>query len=87
MENLKIMKKEYICKISNLIKKSKYKEVFKNILYYPVEVLGEGTGGEVVKVQNLQGETAALKIVEFGGSILEYDIGVLVGNASIGPIH
>jgi serine/threonine protein kinase len=87
MENIKIMKKSYISKISNLIKKNKYKQVFKNILYYPVKVLGEGTGGEVVKVQNSQGETAALKIIEFGGSVLEYDIGLLAGNASIGPIH
>ena len=87
MENIKIMKKAYISKISNLIKKNKYKQVFKNILYYPVKVLGEGTGGEVVKVQNSQGETAALKIIEFGGSALEYDIGLLAGNASIGPIH
>ena len=86
MENIKSIKKTFISKISNLIKKNKYKEVFKNILYYPVKVIGEGVGGEVVEVQNLEGETAALKIME-NGSILEYEIGVIAGDALIGPCN
>lgn len=80
--DLKIMKKKYISKIGNLIKKNKYKKVFKNMIYYPVEIIGEGCGGEVVKVKNIDGEIAVIKIIE-GESIQEYNIGMLAGD--IGP--
>ena len=88
--DLKIMKKNYISKIGNLIKKNKYKKVFKNMIYYPVEIIGEGCGGEVVKVKTIDlgeatavdGEIAVIKIIE-GESIQEYNIGMLAGD--IGP--
>jgi len=76
------MKKKYISKIGNLTKKDKYKKVFENMIYYPVEIIGEGCGGEVVKVKTIDGEIAAIKIIE-GESIQEYNIGMLAGD--IGP--
>lgn len=82
MDTLKIMKKNYISRIGNLIKKNKYKKVFKNMIYYPVEIIGEGCGGEVVKVKTTDGEIAVIKIIE-GESIQEYNIGMLAGD--IGP--
>jgi serine/threonine protein kinase len=52
------------------------------MIYYPIEIIGEGCGGEVVKVKTIDGEIAAIKIIE-GESIQEYNIGMLAGD--IGP--